>query len=404
MVAIDSVASSSELENEDATSTSVTRRRLILRDSLTFLSLTLLSIALFAVTFFLFRSFAAHRTELGRRWSDRGRVALVAGRPEQAIAALRTALSYAPGVRAYELLLAQALAQAGHTDEAYNYFTGLWDSEPGNGFINLQLARLAATRNERQEASNFYRSALYGTWEGDGVVRRREVRLELVRYLLKNKEVSAARAELLVAAGNADDDPVIDLDLGRLFQQAGDRPDALDSYLKAVEGSPGSPQPLAAAGRLAFSMGDFATAQRLLYQATRVLNTASATVPPDDADLPDLLKKSERLLELFPSPKLSSGQRVTRLLVLKGIARKRLDACAALPTGLPSALQQISDQWLASGRSTTRSALLRDQSRQDELLQLIYETEARADGPCGSPSGDDALLVLLSRHPKVVER
>lgn len=136
--------SSRELENEDPAATSVARRRLILRDSLTFLSLTLFTLALFTVTLFLFRSFAAHRIDLGQRWSDRGRTALAKGQSEQAIAALRTALSYSPGERSYELLLAQALAAAGHTEEAYNYFSGLWDSAPGDGFINLQLARLAA--------------------------------------------------------------------------------------------------------------------------------------------------------------------------------------------------------------------------------------------------------------------
>ena len=97
---------------------------------------------LFAVTLFLFRSFTAHRAVLGQRWSDRGRAALQAGRPEEAIADLRTALSYAPGTRAYELLLAEALGEAGHSDEGFNYFLGLWDTEPGNGFVNSCLKKL----------------------------------------------------------------------------------------------------------------------------------------------------------------------------------------------------------------------------------------------------------------------
>jgi predicted Zn-dependent protease len=143
------------------------KRRLILRDALAILSLTLVTVALFAVTLLLFRSFTAHRVELAQRWSTRGRQALQAGRPAEAIVALRTALSYAPGTRAYELLLAEALGEAGRTEESYQYFMGLWESEPGNGRINLELARLAAKRNERQAAVNFYRAAIYGTWEGD---------------------------------------------------------------------------------------------------------------------------------------------------------------------------------------------------------------------------------------------
>src|SRR5580698_11531230 len=169
------------LATEDASSA---KRRLILRDTLTFLSLTLITVVLFAITLFLFRTFATHREELAKRWSARGQEAISSGYPEQAVVALRTALSYTPGERAYELLLAQALGDAGHTEEAYNYFLGLWETQPGDGFINLRLARLAAKKNDMQAAINYYRASIYGTWEGDGVVRRREVRLELARFLM----------------------------------------------------------------------------------------------------------------------------------------------------------------------------------------------------------------------------
>lgn len=398
------VASSNEFGSEGATSPSIAKRKLILRDSLTFLSLTLLTCALFAMTLILFRSFAAHRSELGTRWSGRGRSALIAGRPEQAIASLRTALSYAPGDRAYELLLAQALAQAGHTEEAYNYYSGLWDSQPGDGFLNLHLARLAAGRKDRREAVNFYRASLYGTWEGDGVARRRDVRLELVRYLLQNHDISAARAELLVAEGNADNDPAVDLELGRLFQQAGDRRDALDVYLKAIEVSPKDPEPLRSAGALAYSMGEFATAQRLLHQAARMSDHPGEHAVPTDFGTTNLLDRADRILDLLPSSKLPSAQRVTRLLALKSLAKRRLDACAAMPGGLPTQLSEIRASWLANGRSTTRAALLKDQTIQDDLLDLIYKTEAQTDGPCGPAAGDDALLVLISRNSKGAER
>ena len=155
------------------------KRRLILRDALTFLSLALITAVLVAVTLFLFRSFATHRQELAERWAARGQAAIAAGRPDQAIVALRAALSHAPGERSYELLLAQALADAGHSEEAYNYFLGLWETQPGNGLINLRLARLATKKNDMQAAINYYRAAIYGTWEGDAPVRRRDLRPEL---------------------------------------------------------------------------------------------------------------------------------------------------------------------------------------------------------------------------------
>ncbi len=125
---------------------STAKRRLILRDALTILSLMTITVVLFAITLFLFRSFASRREELAENWSAAGQAAMSAGNPREAVLALRTALRYAPGERSYELLLAQALGDAGDTDESYTYFLGLWETEPGDGFIDLRLARLAAAR------------------------------------------------------------------------------------------------------------------------------------------------------------------------------------------------------------------------------------------------------------------
>src|SRR5260370_5906179 len=207
------------------------KRRLILRDALTFLSLTLITAALVAVTLFLFHSFALHRSDLPQRWAARGQVAIASGHPDQAIVALRTALSYAPGDRSYELLLAQALGDAGHTEEAYNYFLGLWETQPGNGFINLRLARLAANKNDMQAAINYYRAAIYGTWEGDGIVRRRALRLELSRYLIAHHDLTTPPTHLLLAGGNAPDDVGLALTLAPLLEQASAPHDVLN-YLQ----------------------------------------------------------------------------------------------------------------------------------------------------------------------------
>src|SRR5437588_12655032 len=106
----------------------IAKHRLMVRDAVTILTVVLITGVLFAITLFLFRSFSAHRAELARRWSERGRRALEANKPGEAIVDLRTALSYAPGTRSYELLLAEALGQAGPTEESFNYFFGLWDT------------------------------------------------------------------------------------------------------------------------------------------------------------------------------------------------------------------------------------------------------------------------------------
>ena len=52
------------------------RRRLLLRDGLTFFVLTLTTVVLFVLTWLLFRSFTEHRAELAVRWAGRGEAAV----------------------------------------------------------------------------------------------------------------------------------------------------------------------------------------------------------------------------------------------------------------------------------------------------------------------------------------
>jgi Tfp pilus assembly protein PilF len=382
------------------------KRRLILRDALTFLSLTLITAVLFVVTHFLFHSFASHREELAQRWATRGREALASGHPDQAIVALRTALSYAPSDRSYELLLAQALADAGHTDEAYNYFLGLWETQPGDGFINLRLARLAAGKKDMQSAINYYRGAIYGTWEGDGALRRRDVRLELARYLIAHHDLSGARTELLVAGGNAPDDVGLTLTLAPLLEQAGAPTDALNDYKKVLVRDPDNGTALDAAGRLEYGFGNFEEAYRLLEHAERETGgdldsgeqASQSTVMMEDA---------ARILALAPQRGLPARERAARILKARDIAKKRFDGCTAkggVANGMPSPLQTLAARWASKGATASLIELLNDASLQEAAMKLVYDTEEQTSQICGQPTGDDALLLVLAKSPKKMEQ
>src|SRR5581483_2433209 len=143
------------------------------------------------------------------------------GHPKEAVDALRSALAYVPS-RDSEIELATALAAAGRTQEAMAYFNTLWESAPGDGTINLQLARLYVRVGNEKLAVLHYRSALDGTWQGNGYDRRREIRLEMSRYLLSRHEVDEARTQILIANSNAPDDPAIKIEIAGLLEQAND--------------------------------------------------------------------------------------------------------------------------------------------------------------------------------------
>ena len=383
-----------------------TKRRLILHDAVTFLSLTLITAVLFAITLFLFRSFASHREELAQRWSERGRAALSSGHPDQAIVALGTALSYSPGNRSYELLLAQALGDAGHLDESYNYFLGLWETQPGDGFINLRLARLAAVKKDMQSAVNYYRGAIYGTWEGDGAVRRREVRLELSRYLIAHHDLSSARTELLVAGGNAPDDMGLALTVAPLLEQAGAPADALNYYRKVLTREPRNRTALEGAGRLEYGLGNFEEAYRLLDGAERehvAEGTGSSNLSPQSTTM---MENSGRVLAVAPRKELSDRERVLRVVKARDIAKKRFEACnaqVATASGISSPLQTLAARWAGKEETANRVALMDNPAVQEVVLRLVFDTEVQTSQICGAPTDDDdATLLLLAKSPKAM--
>jgi tetratricopeptide (TPR) repeat protein len=390
-----------EADNESSAT-----RRLILRDTLTFLSLTLITVVLFAITLFLFRTFASHREELAQRWAARGQAAMSSGHPEQAIVALRTALSYAPGERSYELLLAQALGDAGHIEESYNYFLGLWETQPGDGFINLRLAHLAAAKKDMQAAINYYRAAIYGTWEGDGAVRRREVRLELARYLIAHHDLSSARTELFIAGGNAPDDVGLAITLAPLLEQAGAPRDALHYYQKVLAREPNNQTALEAAGRLEYGFGNFEETHRLLERAVHersIANSGEGGLPPE---ISTMLNDTARILALAPSKKLPPAERVARILKARDLAKERFENCNAqvsAANGVPSPLQSLSTRWMSKEATINRAPLLKNTAEQDAVMKLVLDTEVQAAQVCGAPTGDDALLLLLAKSPKATE-
>lgn len=383
------------------------KKRLILRDAVTFLGLTLITAVLFAITLFLFRSFASHREELAQRWSERGRAALSSGQPDQAIVALRTALSYSPGNRTYELLLAQALGDAGHLDESYNYFLGLWETQPGDGFINLRLARLAATKKDMPSAVNYYRGAIYGTWEGDGAVRRREVRLELSRYLIGHHDLSNARTELLVAGGNAPEDVGLALTIAPLLEQAGAPSDALNYYRKVLARDQENRTALEGAGRLEYGLGNFEEAYRLLEHAERehvAEGSGSSNLSPQ---LTVMMENSARILALAPRKDLSDRERVVRVVKARDIAKKRFEACnaqVATASGMRSPLQALAARWASKEASVNRAALLGDPAIQEAVMRLVLDTEMQTSQICGAPAGDDGTLLLLAKSSKAMEQ
>lgn len=378
------------------------RRRLILRDAISLLTLFLITVVIFILTFLLHRSFTDHQQELGLRWKARGEAALNAGHPEQAIEALRSALAYIPS-RETEIELATALAAAGKTQEATVYFSTLWEAAPGDGTINLQLARLYARQGNETLALRHYQLALDGTWSGNGYDRRREVRLEMARYLLSRHENDAARTQLLIAASNAPENPSVQLEIAGLLEQANALPDALNIYRAAASGRNPPLAALQGVGRAAFALGMYRLASDDLGRA---LSGPLASTIPDNQKMADrdMLDTSLHILLLYPALDLSPRSRAERILSIRKIARQRLTDCTGSAASAPAKLSSIVARWSQLPPTITLGQLEQNPDLEQTILQLAYDTETATAQTCGAPSGDDALLLRIARNPNAVEQ
>src|SRR5581483_7998677 len=107
----------------------------------------------------------ARQQQLGAEWFNRGQAETAAGYPEKAVDDLSTALLYNPDEPTYRLQLAVALLEAKKYDQAAAHFQTLLQDEPGDGFVNLELARLAAIQGNTDAALRFYHGAIFGVWQ-----------------------------------------------------------------------------------------------------------------------------------------------------------------------------------------------------------------------------------------------
>lgn len=378
------------------------KRKLIFRDAIALFTLFIITVALAVLTYSLFASFTRHRDALARRWKINGERELSQGHPAQAVDALRSALEYGPDRRDIEIELASALAAAGRNREATAYFNSLLDAEPGNGQIHLDLARIAAKQGNATLAVEHYQRALDGTWEGDGYVRRRDVRLELAGYLISRKDYTRAQTELRTASGNAPNDPSIQLYIASLMEQAQDPLDALIIYRAQMRRRDAPLAAFEGAGRTAYALGWIATARDALARAV-AHKGFSAQDEQTRKGVRKMLADATRILDLYPNPDLNVRTQATRVLNAANIARARLSGCF-INANASGEMANLLNQWDQVPAKLSVRTLERNPQLEQTTMTLVYETEQQTAQVCGAPSGDDALLLKIAQAPLAVRQ
>jgi tetratricopeptide (TPR) repeat protein len=378
------------------------KRRLIVRDFVALFSLFVITVALGIFTYFLFSSFARHRDVLARRWRANGERALDSGHPVQAIEALHSALEYAPGQRDIEIELAMALAADNRNLEAAAYFNSLLETEPGNGLIHLQLARLAAKQGNATLAEEHYQRALDGTWEKNGYLQRLSVRLELAGYLISRKDYTRAQTELRTASGNAFNMPDKQLEIAGLMEQAQDPADALEIYRTQMREKDAPLEAFEGAGRTAYELGRIAVARDALARAVDHREFIAQKESAQQA-VRQMLSDSERILDLYPDPNLNVRARAERIENDAKIARARVTACFA-GANAAGEMADLEGQWQQVPVKLPVRTLEQNPQLEQTMMSLVYDTEEQTAQICGEPTGDDALLLKIAQAPLAVQQ
>ena len=358
----------------------------------------ILLIVMFGITALVSRLYHDRIQKLAQEWFARGEAAFRPGDTKTAITDYRNALVYAPNNSVFQLHLAQALAAQNHLEEARSYLINLLAVSPGNGEINLELARISAHQGEWLDAIRYYHSAIYGVWETDPLEMRWNVRRELCEYLLDRGDVSDAQPDVIALAQEV---PMGNLkrqeEVGAFLLRAGLWQRGLEEFQTILRESPQDQDAILGVAIASYQLSDYSQAldyfDKLHGEKPLAQNTE------------EMLQTSQQIEAANPFRRgLDARKRAKRTVSAVVQASSRLAECAhdsgqalsATPPATP--LQKLYATAHSMERQWTESNLDRHSDRVDAAMSLVFEMESAAAQQCGEPKqGADRILWLLGR-------
>ena len=354
--------------------------------------LAVLGVILFLAVAGLSRAYHAQRDALGNRWFSRGMLDLNAGHFDRAVTEFRAALLYSRDNYDYQLNLAEALIGEKRTSEAYSYLVNLWDRQPEDGVVNLELARVAAQGGQTEQAQRFYHNSIYAVWPGNQEVKRRNTRFELIEYLLSINAKAKAQSELIALEENLGEDPALQERVGDLFLRAEDYEHALAAYRLCMKSDRHNVAALAGAGWAAFQLARYPLAERYLQ--------AAVAANPGDTQSAERLMTTELLLHMDPFRRqISEEERASIVVDAFAVAGRRLSSCATPKAAAASAASEpsLADNWAKMKLQISEQQLRQNPDLLEKAMDLVFEIERQTSATCGTPSGADLALLLLAK-------
>jgi len=361
------------------------------REPLILLVLSTLAVVFFLSVSGLSRAYFTQQKALGEKWFQQASADAQQGRLEQAVKDYQTAELYSRGNFDYEFGLAKALAALNRTDEAFSYLESLREQQPDNAEVNLEMARIRAKQGDETEAIRFYHNAIYAVWPSNPDAHRRAARLELVEFLLHQNDRTQAQAELIAMVANLPPNSPLHARAGELFLQVPDYEHSLAEFRQVLKSNPHDANALAGAGRAAFELANYASAERYLQ--------AAVAANRDDTSSAELLKLTSLVLEMDPYVRHLTAARRSEIAVNAfEIAGDRLQACM-LEGNSPRAQQgSLAGRWKEMKPGVTERRLQRNPDMVDEVMNLVFAIEKQTAQKCPPGDKDQALALVAKMH------
>jgi tetratricopeptide (TPR) repeat protein len=370
------------------------KRDFIIREPLLVAILVMITVVFSFFTHAYSRAYDQRRAVLGVQWFERGRRDLKDGRPTAAVEDLRTALLYDPRNWEFGMQLANALMQANHTEQALNYYLSLWQRNPNNGPVNLQLARLYAQKSDTGNAERHFNGAVFGDWPDNADENRRAASLELIHYYLERGDTGHAESQLILLSGNLPEDPQLHTRVGNLYTRVGADQRALAQFREALTLDKDYVPALEGAGEAAFRVGDFRTAQSYLTQA-RELDPANTIIK-------NLQRILDAVLALNPYQQgLPEAERIQRSLRAFEIAGNRLQSCSEAQ---PAPVGPFIERWKQLKAIANSRFLKQHPEEMETLLDFTASAEKLAQAHCGEPTTEDLALLAIAHQREMTNQ
>ena len=356
----------------------------------------LVALALAAFGIFVFtRTMAAREQQMevriARIWYEKGRAYMASSKIEKAIEAFRRSIAGTRYNQKYALALADALTAGNHDAEAQQSLLRLRESDPDNAEINIYLARLASKRGETSDAVRYYQNALYGRWTGSQIdVRRRQLRVELIHFLLGHQERNLAISELLILETELPNAAISWIETAKLFIEAEDLQHALKDYSAASRLDSHNVEALTGAGETSFQLGDYIKAKQYLR--------ASLNLDPQSEKTSQLLSLTDMVLADDPlAPHLTAAERQGRLMPDFERSLQRLESCLDQNSSSETnaGLQSLKTEALAMEPKLSQRKPLPDSDMVEAGTNLIFRMQKAVSDSCGETSDPDQALILI---------